>query len=122
MVDVLKTIGADVKCIRVVGGGAVSDLWNQIRTDVTQVPFERAKVTEGTATGIALLTGLGIGLYQDLTEATRRIAPVEKTYLPDSGNGLIYEELGRAQGGAYEALCQSFRDLEKVRRTLPAGS
>ena len=122
MAEVLKEIGADVQRIRVVGGGSASDLWNQIRADVTQTPFERAKVTEGTATGIALLTGLGIGLYQDLEEATRRIAPVEKTYAPDPGNGLIYEKIGRVQGRVYEALCQSFKDLEEVRGTLPAGN
>ncbi len=122
MVEVLNEIGADVQRIRVVGGGSVSDLWNQIRADVTQIPFERARVTEGTATGIALLTGLGIGLYQDLGEATRRIAPVEKTYAPDPGSGLIYGKIGRVQGKVYEALCQSFKDLEKIRETLLAGS
>jgi len=121
-VEVLKEIGADVRRIRVVGGGSVSHLWNQIRADVTRTPFERAKVTEGTATGIALLTGLGIGLYQDLGEATRRIAPVEKTYAPNPSNGLIYEKLGRVQGRVYEALCESFKELEEVRGTLPAGS
>ena len=121
MAKVLKEIGADVRRIRVVGGGAVSDLWNQIRADVTQIPFERAKVTEGTATGITLLTGLGIGLYKDLGEATRRIAPAEKTYEPKPSNGLIYEKLGQVQRSAYEALCQSFKDLEEVRGTLPMG-
>ncbi len=120
MIEVLREIGADVRRIRVVGGGSVSDLWNQIRADVTQTPFERAKVTEGTATGIALLTGLGIGLYQDLGEATRRIAPVERTYLPDPVNGLIYEKLGRVQGRVYEALCESFKEVEEIRGTLPA--
>jgi xylulokinase len=122
MVEVLKEIGADVRRIRVVGGGSVSHLWNQIRADVTRTPFERAKVTEGTATGIALLTGLGIGLYQDLGEATRRIAPVEKTYEPDPASGLIYEKLGRLQGSVYEALCESFKELEEVRGTLPSAN
>jgi xylulokinase len=122
MAEVLKTIGADVRCIRVVGGGAASDLWNQIRADVTQIPFERAKVTEGTATGIALLTGLGIGLYKDLGEATRRIAPVEKTYEPNPENALVYEKLGRAQGRVYDALCESFKELEELKGRLPAGS
>ena len=116
MVEVLKEIGAEVQLIRVVGGGSVSDLWNQIRADVTQIPFERAKVTEGTATGIALLTGLGIGLYQDLQEATRRIAPVEKTYPPDPANGLIYEQLSRLHGKVYHSLSSSFEELSKVQR------
>jgi xylulokinase len=119
MLAVLREIGATVQRVRVVGGGSVSDLWNQIRADVTRVPFERTKITEGTATGIALLTGLGIGLYQDLGEATRRIAPVEKIYMPDESKGLIYDKLGRVQGKVYDALCESFKELEKMRRALP---
>jgi xylulokinase len=121
MAGVLKEIGADVRSIRIVGGGSASDLWNQIRADVTGIPCERAKVTEGTATGIALLTGLGIGLYKDLGEATRRIAPVEKVYEPDESKGLIYDKLGRVQGKLYEALCESFQELEEMRSALPAG-
>lgn len=120
MAGVLKEIGADVRRIRIVGGGSASDLWNQIRADVTRIPCERAKVTEGTATGIALLTGLGIGLYRDLGEATRRIAPVDKIYEPDESSGLIYDKLGRVQGRLYEALCESFKELEEIRSTLPA--
>jgi hypothetical protein len=57
-----------------------------------------------------------------LGEATRRIAPVEKTYEPDPANGLIYEKLGRVQGRVYEALCESFKELEEVRGALPAGN
>jgi len=122
MVEVLKEIGADVQRIRVVGGGSVSDFWNQLRADVTQIPFERAKITEGTATGIALLTGLGIGRYQDLREATRRIAPLEKTYVPNPSNGLIYDKWGRMQAKVYKALCDSFKELEELRGAHPAGS
>ncbi len=122
MADVLRGIGADVRRIRVVGGGSASDLWNQIRADVTRIPFERARITEGTATGIALLTGLSIGLYRDLKEATRKIAPVEKIYEPNPSAGSLYEKLGRVHGEVYEALCQSFKDLEKVRETSPAGN
>jgi xylulokinase len=121
MVEVLREIGADVQRIRVVGGGSVSDFWNQIRADVTQTPFERARITEGTATGIALLTGLGIGLYQDLREATRRIAPVEKTYIPNPANGLIYDKWGRVQAKVYKALCDSFRELDEIRGSFSAG-
>jgi len=121
MAGVLREIGADVQRIRVVGGGSVSDFWNQIRADVTQTPFERARITEGTATGIALLTGLGIGLYQDLGEATRRIAPVEKTYVPNPANGLIYDKWGRVQAKVYKALCDSFRELDEIRGSFSAG-
>ena len=123
MVAVLKEVGADVQRIRVlVGGGSVSDLWNQIRADVTRTPFERAKVTEGTATGIALLTGLGIGLYQDWGKPPAG-SPRLKTFMsPMPPTGCFMINWGEVQEKVYEALCESFKELEEIRGMLSAGS
>ena len=76
MVEVMKQTGAQVRTLQVVGGGAGSDLWNQIRADSTGLPVARPKLTEGTATGILLLTGLGIGLFISTVAKTQQEAQV----------------------------------------------
>lgn len=115
MVEVLKQIGADVRRLQVVGGGAVSDLWNQIRADATGRPVVRPRLTEGTATGIALLTGLGIGLYSDLAEAARRIAPIERIYEPNPENCFAYDRLAELRRRVYENLQENFSALAAFR-------
>jgi xylulokinase len=110
-VEVLKQIGADVRRLQVVGGGAVSDLWNQIRADATGLPVTRPRLADGTAIGIVLLTGLGIGLYSDLAGAARSIAPIGRIYEPSPENAALYDRLAELQKGLYENLRENFSAL-----------
>ena len=116
MVEVLQQIGAEVRKLQVVGGGAASDLWNQIRADATGLPVARPKLTEGTATGILLLTGLGIGLFTDLAEAARKIAPVRKVYHPIPENRALYGRLAVLRQNIYASLQDPFTGLAEFRK------
>jgi xylulokinase len=51
--------------VRVVGGGARSDLWNQIKCDVLGVPYARLNRTEAAALGSALLAGFAVGVFRE---------------------------------------------------------
>lgn len=116
MAAVLRQIGVDLHRLQVVGGGATSDLWNQIRADATGCPVIRPKIIEGTAIGISLLTGLGIGLYSDLGEAVRKINPPENIYHPNMESFAIYEEIARLRKSLYENIQDNFLRLEEFRQ------
>ncbi|MCX6056185.1 MAG: FGGY family carbohydrate kinase [Chloroflexi bacterium] len=62
---------------RVVGGGARSEVWNQIKADVLNVPYQRLKGNEFGAWGAAMIAGKGAGLITDLA------AHAEETALRD---------------------------------------
>jgi xylulokinase len=51
---------------RVVGGGARSRTWNQIKADVLNVPFQRLEGNEFGAWGAAMIAGKAAGLIDDL--------------------------------------------------------
>ena len=51
---------------RAVGGGARSDVWNQIKADVLGVPYQRLARAEFGTWGSALIAGKAVGLYDDL--------------------------------------------------------
>ena len=53
---------------RVVGGGARSQVWNQIKADVLNVPYQRLKGNEFGAWGAAMIAGKAAGLIDDLAE------------------------------------------------------
>jgi xylulokinase len=120
VVALLGEIGAEVRRIRVVGGGAVSDLWSQIRADAIGLPVERPRLAEGTATGLLLLAGLAVGLWTDLGEAARRIAPTERTFEPDPGRHALYERLARVRRQTYEGLRDVFPTLADLRSGVAA--
>ena len=53
---------------RVVGGGARSAVWNQIKADVLGVPYQRLQRAEFGTWGSALIAGKAAGLFPDLAE------------------------------------------------------
>ena len=53
---------------RVVGGGARSQLWNQIKADVLGVPYQKLSRAEFGTWGSAMIAGKAVGLFTDLAE------------------------------------------------------
>jgi xylulokinase len=74
--------GAEVRTMRVCGGPARSELWNQVKADITGFEVEVPAVLETAVAGSAILAATGIGAWPDLpaaiggmTRARRRLAP-----------------------------------------------
>jgi len=53
---------------RVIGGGAQSKIWNQIKADVLGVPYLRLSRTEFGTWGAAMIAGKAAGIYDDLAQ------------------------------------------------------
>jgi xylulokinase len=53
---------------RVIGGGARSGQWNQIKADVLDVPYQRLSRSEFATWGGAMIAGRAVGLFDDLAE------------------------------------------------------
>jgi xylulokinase len=79
---------------RVIGGGARSATWNQIKADVMGVPYQRLKRSEFGTWGSAMIAGKAAGIYQDLTEvALRHTTPDGKPFSPDAERHSFYQPL-----------------------------
>ena len=101
VVDRFAQLGLGDDEIRVVGGGAASELWMQIKADVTGRPVHRVLVKEATATGAALLAGVAKGTFDDLSDAvTRTILLADQPYHPDPTRMALYDDAY----GRYRAL------------------
>ncbi len=57
---------------RVIGGGASSKLWNQIKADVLGLPYVQLNRQEYAVQGAAMLAGYAVGLFGDLKATARR--------------------------------------------------
>lgn len=62
-------LGANVRQVRAVGGGARSLLWRQIQADVFGIPVRRTTVDERPAYGAALLAGVTAGHFKSVSDA-----------------------------------------------------
>lgn len=88
---------------RVVGGGARSGIWNQIKADVLGVPYQRLRRFEFGTWGSAMIAGRAAGLFDDLIEKA-----TESTQL--DGNAANPDPTKRA---AYLPLAKKYIELEK---------
>jgi xylulokinase len=92
VVDRLRAMGVAAGRVRVLGGGARSRLWAQIRADVTGLPVERSAVTDASAVGAALLAAVSSGRWPDLAATARQAGAVTETMDPQPAAGDIYKE------------------------------
>lgn len=98
--------------IRMVGGGAQSDLWCQIHADVMDRTIEQvADPLHAQLRGVAILAGLSLGLV-DRSEV-RGLASVARTFTPDPGHRDMYRRLSSELPRLYSSQKKMFRRLNR---------
>ncbi|HUA72209.1 MAG TPA: FGGY family carbohydrate kinase [Solirubrobacteraceae bacterium] len=107
IVDRFAEMGLGGEEIRVVGGGARSPLWLQIKADVTGRTF-RVVHGETTSAGAAMLAGVAAGFFADLPEAAVRMVRIaDEPVLPQPGTRERYEDAYRAYRRLYDGVEQA---------------
>ncbi len=90
---ILKELLPELELVeaRVVGGGARSGVWNQIKADILNVPYQRLKGNEFGAWGAAMIAGKAAGLINDLVTHAEQTALLNgKPSFPSKANHGIY--------------------------------
>ena len=109
----MQGIGLDLREMRAVGGGAKSQLWNQIKADVTGLQVNVPEITETTALGAAFLSLVGIGAYTTLSEASDHIVRIRERIDPDPTAKSAYDEAYERYRQTYFALLPVFEQSAK---------
>lgn len=94
--NILKENLPDLKLTeaRVVGGGARSQVWNQMKADVLNVPYQRLKGNEFGAWGAAMIAGKAVGLIGNLADHAKETAILNgSAFVPSSTNHDLYHPL-----------------------------
>lgn len=102
--------------VRAIGGGASSGLWNQIKSDVLNIPYCRINRTELGTWGCAMIAGAAIGAFSDLRETAKRCTQVSDRIEPRSdytGFYRPYVALYRRILEQYGVVFQGLNDLPR---------
>jgi xylulokinase len=80
-----------------VGGASRSDVWCQIKADVTGKPFALARGLNGEEGGhtldLAVMVSKAVGLYEDLSERIDDLLPNRKVFEPAKAHHEMYKDL-----------------------------
>jgi xylulokinase len=91
--------------IRVVGGGARSALWLQIKADITRQPVRPVLGDCATSMGGAMLAGVGAGCFADLEQAAERAVELAaEPVLPRAETAAVYEDAYRAYRRLFDGI------------------
>lgn len=114
ILDVLRSQGARIHRMCLIGGGARSAVWRQILADMYDMPLLRPHLdATATALGAAIAGGIGVGLFSDFSVAGRLI-PVAEAEGPVREHSLRYAALYPVFQQTYTALKPVFDQLNSA--------
>jgi xylulokinase len=106
--DMLRAleVGAERKAekITAIGGAIRNEFWMQNKADVSGCAVEVPEIEEATALGAAMLAGTGVGVYQDIQEAVKRVYRPGKLFEPNAKLVPLYAELFEIYRQIYPAV------------------
>lgn len=88
----LRELGVVCDSILLLGGGAKSDVWAQIRADLCGLPIEIPLVTDTSPLGAAALASVAAGVHEDLPAAARCLGGELRTLEPNPQHRAAYED------------------------------
>jgi xylulokinase len=104
--------GRRLEPIRIIGGGANSDLWCQIHADVLDRTVEQvADPIFANLRGAALFAGMALGAIE--AEQVHSLVKVKATYSPDARHRAVYDRLYAEFPGLFKSQKPMFHRLNR---------
>jgi xylulokinase len=104
---------AEIRQVRVSGGGARSALWRQILADVLNAELVTVNTTEGAAYGAALLAATGTGVFPDVDSACAATIRITGSTVPGPASA-AYQEVYPLYRDLYPALRPTFNAAARI--------
>jgi xylulokinase len=115
MTDMLNIMAREmnipVKQIRATGGGAKNPFWRQLQADIYNAPLALTNSQEGGAFGVALLAGVGTGIYKSVPAACREVVKVEGITKPRPKHAARYAKQHAVYEKLYGDLKERFAEI-----------
>ncbi len=90
--EIISELGGEIKEVRVCGGQAKSDVWNQIKADIWGKELLIPSVLDTEVVGEAIIAGNGIKEFKNLEDAAKNFVRIKKITRPRKEN---YEKYSR---------------------------
>ena len=113
-VEILREMGVDLKEMLACGGGGSSPLWRQMLADTFNCEVKTVVSKEGPALGVAILAGVGAGIYKSVEEGCRAVIRTNPPQPPVAENVPQYEKFYQIYRSLYPALKDSYQQLAKL--------
>ncbi|NMB12061.1 MAG: hypothetical protein GX977_07225 [Firmicutes bacterium] len=90
--EIMEKGGVQCDEVRMVGGGAKSEYWIQLKATVLKSPIYTLRIREASCLGAAILAAVGFGAYKCTADFVKEAVSVDREFLPDRD---LYREYDR---------------------------
>ena len=112
--DILKEMGVEVDDMMACGGGGRSAVWRQMLADMYGCTVKTVAAKEGPALGVAILAGVGAGIYGSVEAACEKMIHTDKSCDPIPEHTAKYEEYHKIYKNLYTCLKDQYKELAKL--------
>jgi xylulokinase len=109
--DVFREMGVPFREMMATGGGGSSAVWRQMLADVYDCGVSTVESREGPALGVAILAGVGAGVYAGVEEGCAAVIRKNTTQEPLPGRPERYEKYYRVFKELYGKLRPVYAEL-----------
>jgi xylulokinase len=114
--EIIREMGVNTAEVRASGGGGRSELWRQMQADVFGADITTINSSEGPALGVALLAGVGVGVYSSVVEACDAVIKVKSRQSADMSLNTRYSKIYNVYRQLYKSMKADFAELADVLR------
>jgi xylulokinase len=102
-----KSLGVEPEKFVAIGGATKNEFWMQNKADMIGKPIETPEIEEPTPLGVAILAGIGVGLYENVQDAYEKVYKPGKVYQPNLELTKKYHKWFKT----FETMYPSLKDL-----------
>lgn len=104
MYETMKANNVEIKSLAITGGATKSPAWRQMIADMFDVEVKQLKIGDATIVGVAILAGVGVGVFPDARAGVEKMVGFTETVHPNPGNVAVYNKSYQVYTAAYQAL------------------
>lgn len=112
--EIIKEMGVNVSEVRASGGGGKSELWRKMQADIFGTDIITINSSEGPALGVALLAGVGTGIYSSINEACDAVIKENTRQVADMELNARYSKFYNIYKRLYDSLKKDFSDISDI--------
>jgi xylulokinase len=114
--EIMQSMQIPISQVRASGGGARSSFWRQLQADIYKKPIITTNADEGPAYGVAILAGVGTGVWNSVEEASRACIDETAKLKPNKKLADLYDRHYAVYDKLYDDLKARFRDMDSLAR------
>ena len=107
-VELARSAGITIKKATLVGGGAISKVWQEVIANVSNIELEILESNEGPSLGGAILAAFARGKFESLSAAAKKANSVVKIVEPTKEIVIKYNEKYKKYKSLYNSLEKEF--------------